>query len=44
MIFEEFAPTSAQELHRLRMLHNRVLGLVMAGGGICVLIRALLML
>lgn len=44
MMFEEFAPTTAQEINRLRVLKNRVLGVVMAGGSVCALVRALLML
>jgi hypothetical protein len=44
MMFEEFAPTTAQELARLYTLKNRVLGVVMAGGSVAALIRALLML
>jgi hypothetical protein len=48
MMFEGFAPTfappTAQELVRLKVLRNRVLGVVMASGSVCALIRALLML
>jgi len=44
MMFEEFAPTTAQELNRLRVLRNRVLGVVMAGGSVCALFRAVWML
>jgi hypothetical protein len=44
MIFEEFAPHPAHELHRLKMLRNRVLGVVMASGSVCALVRALWML
>ena len=43
-MFEEFSPSTAQELDRLRMLRNRVLGVVMAGGSVCALIRAVWML
>ena len=44
MMFEEFAPSTAQELTRLKVLKNRVLGVAMAGGSICALIRAVWML
>ena len=44
MMFEEFAPPLAQELERLSMLRNRVLGGVMAAGSVCALIRAVWML
>lgn len=44
MMFEEFAPPIAQELERLRMLRNRVLGVVMAAGSVCAVVRAVWML
>lgn len=44
MIFEGFAPSTAQELDRLRALRGRVLTLFTAGGGVCALIRVALML
>jgi hypothetical protein len=44
MMFEEFAPSPAQELDRLYMLRNRVLGVMMTGGSVCALIRAVWML
>jgi hypothetical protein len=44
MMFEEFAPSTAQTLDRLYTLRNRVLGLMMAGGSVCALIRAAWML
>lgn len=44
MMFEEFAPSTTQALTRLKVLKNRVLGVAMAGGSICALIRAVLML
>jgi len=43
VIFEEFAPSTAQELDRLRALRGRVLGLITAGGGLCALLRFALM-
>ncbi len=43
MIFEEFAPDTAQELVRLRALRGRVLALVTAGGGLCALLQFALM-
>lgn len=43
MIFEGFAPGTAQELERLRALRGRVLSLMTAGGGICALLRFALM-
>ena len=39
MIFEGFAPGTAQELDRLRALRGRVFTLLTAGGGFCVLLR-----
>lgn len=39
MIFEEFAPTTGQELTRLKALRGRVLTLISAGGGVCALLR-----
>ena len=44
MMFEEFAPTTAQELTRLKVLKNRVLGVVMAAGSVCALVRVVWML
>lgn len=44
MMFEEFAPTTEQTLDRLYTLRNRVLGVVMAGGSVCALLRAVWML
>lgn len=43
VIFEEFAPDTAQELVRLRALRGRVLALVTAGGGLCALLQFALM-
>lgn len=43
MIFEGFAPGTAQELDRLRALRGRVLTLMTAGGGLCALLRFALM-
>jgi hypothetical protein len=39
VIFEGFAPGTAQELDRLRALRGRVMALLTAGGGVCVLLR-----
>jgi hypothetical protein len=43
MIFEEFAPSTAQQLDRLYTLRNRVLGVIMAGGSVCALVRGMWM-
>ncbi|WP_293249991.1 hypothetical protein [Nannocystis sp.] len=43
MIFEEFAPTTAQRLDGLKALRGRVLTLISAAGGVCALIRVALM-
>jgi len=43
VIFEGFAPSTAQELDRLRALRDRVLTLMTASGGICALLRFALM-
>lgn len=44
MMFEEFAPHPAQELERLKVLKNRVLGVLMMSGSVCALARAVWML
>jgi hypothetical protein len=44
MIFEGFAPDTAQELDRLRALRGRVIALLTGGGGVCVLLRFALLI
>ncbi len=44
MIFEEFAPSTAQRLDALKNLRARVLALVTAGGGICAVAQVLWLL
>ncbi len=44
MIFEEFAPTSEQQLERLRLLRSQLLRVIAWSGGACALVRIALML
>lgn len=44
MIFEEFAPTTAQELTRLKALRGRILTLITTGGGAFALLQLALLL
>ena len=43
MIFEEFAPTTAQRLDALRRVRTRVLTLITALGGACAVVATQLM-
>jgi hypothetical protein len=43
MIFEGFAPGTAQQLNGLKALRSRILTVIAAGGVACLLVRVALM-